>query len=287
MTTSPRRIRLQVAAAPILMVVAALSPLLLMLPVIALPGAKHWFNDPSNLWWATAFMVLLAGMPTVTALLGVRWLTHRCEGRSLRDAGLVWTRRSLELGLLGVLVSAIVVAPTALLLAGTARPFEPDSRPLAVAVVIGLANAFLLQGFPEELVMRGYLMQVLRDRPVTALLTSTGLFGVLHLVSNGGQQNVWERVLYLATPTGFAFCAGALVLACRSLWPAVGIHAGFHVTNLALLVAGRPSESPTIWVVTGLVYVAFGLVALLIWRRRPKSDKGVVDGSVAEVVLDR
>ena len=137
MTTSPRRIRLQVAAAPILMVVAALSPLLVMLPVSALPGAKHWFNDPSNLWWATAFMVLLAGMPTVTALLGVRWLTHRCEGRSLRDAGLVWTRRSLELGLLGVLVSAIVVAPTALLLAGTARPFEPDSRPLAVAVVIG------------------------------------------------------------------------------------------------------------------------------------------------------
>ena len=33
MTTSPRRIRLQVAAAPILMVVAALSPLLVMLPV--------------------------------------------------------------------------------------------------------------------------------------------------------------------------------------------------------------------------------------------------------------
>ena len=107
------------------------------------------------------------------------------------------------------------------------------------------------------------------------------LFGVLHLASNGGQVDLVERIVYLSTPTAFGFAAAALVLCTRSLWPAVGIHAGFHLSTLAAtLLTGREATGPAVWLIAAAVYTAVGGVALAWWLRRPRALRG-------PVVLDR
>lgn len=120
----------------------------------------------------------------------------------------------------------------------------------------------MLQGIPEELVFRGYLMQLLRRHPSLACWVSATLFELIHLISNGGQQNVVDHVLYLAIPFGFGFLAAALVVRFRWVWAAVGIHAGFHVAGIPLQFLGLDAEGRHFWIAAGLVYLLAGLVIL-------------------------
>ena len=82
--------------------------------------------------------------------------------------------------------------------AGMLRGVTPSDTALWIVIVQSLVLGLVVQGFPEELLWRGYLMQTLpwRSRTLIALY-SAGLFGLMHLVSSGGQENVWERILYI------------------------------------------------------------------------------------------
>lgn len=211
-------------------------------------------------------------------VIGTGLLMRFVDRRPLRETGWLWTRSSL--GLLGIGLGISVVIGVGFALVGRGLgvleaveiPWaELTTTAIVLAIIAKLAQAFALQGIPEELVFRGYLMQTLREHPKVALLVSTLFFGVIHLVSAGGQQNLTERFLYLIWPTGFGFCAAALVLRLRSLWPAVGIHAGSHVANLIIQFTGIAVEGPIGWVTVGLLYFLAGGLALIGHQWRPVS----------------
>lgn len=214
--------------------------------------------------------ILTHGLTLTLVVLGVWALMRWGDRRPLREAGWRWTRRSLLFLLLGIAIAVTVVVAAAITLDQTGllrpQPVPGDAgTPLWLLVCFGLSQAFLLQGIGEELVFRGHMMQVLRSRPVLALMVSTGFFTVIHLVSSGGQQNLAERFWYLMIPLGFGFAAGSLALLTRSLWSAVGIHGGFHTGGMICLLLGI-GNGPVLWVAWGVALLLVGAIALVLWR---------------------
>lgn len=252
---------------------------LVQLGYTAIPGVTAAMSDQNNL----PLMLLsnLGGALLVTfAVLGVVALLMRFIDRApLRRIGLVWTRHSLPalgLGLLIVVVLGQAVLWLGVPLGQTQRMALPPNLSIgmiAATIALALIRAFPLQGIPEELIFRGYLMQALAARPRVAVAASAGLFAVIHLVSKGGQQNMVDRLLYLLVPLGFGFLAGALLLRTRSVWSAVGVHAGFHVSNLIGQFAGLAPEGRYFWVTIGLVLLAAGLLVL----RGYRGDRVIID----------
>ncbi len=252
--------------AVVVLLIAIFAPSLLLAPI---PGVREW-NRGLSIEGQVAFGVLFMAGTTIVAALLLVLLARYVDRVRLRDYGCRWDARSLPALLLGIGVSLAVVVPgTALVGAlGWLRPLDAgDDLPMWVTVVRILSLAFLLQGIPEELIFRGYLLTTLRQHgPVVAVWISAVLFGVLHLVSQGGQQNALERVLYLAWPFGFGLAAGALCLVTRSVWSAVGIHAGSHLATFVCTLLGF-GEGPAAWLMIGALYVIVAVATMNRFRR--------------------
>ncbi len=228
-----------------------------------------------------AALAIGPGVVVTAVAVGLTALALRLDGRRrlLDVVGRVGGRRHLLGLLVGLVISFVVVVGVGAVVTATAvTRTNPDltiEGPVALAVIIGLAQAFGLQGIPEELLFRGYLLRSVRLRPWSALLVSAVAFGIIHLVSSGGQQNWGERLLYLAVPTGFALTAGALVLTTGSVASAIGIHGGLHAATLvaSLLAPTFPAlaigEGPAVWLATGAAYALAAVVIMVGWGRSP------------------
>ena len=130
---------------------------------------------------------------------------------------------------------------------------------IVVSVLVVLARSYVFQGIGEEAIMRGYLLQSFSDRPTRAVWVSVIVFTIPHIISRGGQQNVLERVIYLAIPFGFALAATCLCLIMRNVWAGIGIHGGFHLATAIARIVGT-SDGPINWTLTGAFYVVVALV---------------------------
>lgn len=258
----PRRFpaAVRVLLAAIAMVLMAISPLIFVL----VPGFVKTLNESGPVVGivGSTFVSIVC---LLTAVLLVWLLMRYVDRRPMRQTGWSWNSRALPMLLLGTVVAAVLVVVIGGVLdaAGLMRSMEPPDDLWWVTVAIALGQGFLMQGIPEELIWRGYVLQTLRTRAEVSILISAAGFAALHLVSQGGQQNALERVLYLATPFGFAMLAGALVMNTGSLWVACGIHGGFHVGTLISTFLGF-GEGPAFWMTAG---VAFTVIALVIMRR--------------------
>lgn len=120
---------------------------------------------------------------------------------------------------------------------------------------------------PEELPFRGYQLAAWRVPPVVAVVLSALVFTVPHFASRGGQESAVERVLYLAVPFGMGILAGSFVLLTRSVWAAVGVHAGWHTALLVGAIAGF-GNGPVFWVACGAVATTIGAGAMVVAHRR-------------------
>ncbi len=272
----------QVLLCPVLLFAAIYASV----PLLLVPGLERLDRPGTPLLEALAVGVLLV-MNLLTLLIAVGGvaLLARLDGRRrLRDVGWRVDRAGLPLLGLGVLLSAVVVvaAGAPLTVAGALRPMDAGIAgvPLWQVLLVGLSQAFLLQAIPEELIFRGYLLGSLRMRPLPAVLVSGASFAALHLASSGGQQGWGERVAYLAMPLGFGLAAGALSLLTRSLWVAVGIHGGLHVTLLASALLERVDPAlaigngPALWLLAGLGWTIVAAVAMVALARRDGSGDG-------------
>lgn len=258
-----RRLRLLAVVGPVLgLLVALLIPSLLSAWLLPSEPAEPAPGEVVGYVVVQSVVVALLAVGAAALLL-------RVHGLRLRDAGLRWTRTSAAYLLLGIGLAAAVVLAVGLPLTrlGLLRPDAAPELPVWALLIAGVSQAALLQGFPEELLFRGYQMTALRARPVVAVVVSAAVFGSLHLVSDGGQESALERALYLALPFGFAVAAGALMILTRSLWAAVGVHSGLHVGTLIGVFLGV-GNGPWLWVVAGAVYTGVGLVLLLVAHRR-------------------
>ena len=196
-------------------------------------------------------------------------LTRCADHRPLRAAGLTLNRRAASAFLAGTGLAVLITVCLAVVfyalgIGGAPGPRRPDltagGAPVWLVLVFILSRCYVLQGTGEEALMRGYLLQSLSDRPGRAVWISTLAFTSLHLISQGGQQNVADHVFYLATPFGFALAAAYLSLVMRSVWAGVGIHGGLHLGNAIVQMVGLEASGPIVWIVTGAVFSGVGLV---------------------------
>ncbi|MEJ5927582.1 CPBP family intramembrane glutamic endopeptidase [Corynebacterium sp. H128] len=186
------------------------------------------------------------------------------ERRPLSATGMTVHSKWLTGLLLSTALSVVIVVTTRLITTGL---FPEAPREAIDASQFGelswftftifiLGRAFFLQGIPEELLFRGWLFQLLPQRPKITLAFTTAVFTIIHLTSNGGQQSVLDRFLYLMIPLGFGLLAGVLVLATGNFWHAVGIHGGFHIGTVLAAVVLPETMVSVDWVIIGAGYIA-------------------------------
>lgn len=174
---------------------------------------------------APPLLIFVSESISTTMVLLATWIMARVEHRPFGGFGLgdrTWLPRllgGLAVGFVAISVLiGILWAAHLLVLHG---PVLAASQALRYGV--SWAAAFLLVGFFEELLLRGYLLQTLA-RGIgffwSALLLSA-LFGFSH-VNNHGESPVG---LFSAAAVGFVFCLS--IWYTRSLWWAIGAHAAW------------------------------------------------------------
>lgn len=210
--------------------------------------------------WATSSLPMAVSL-TVTGLgmsasaLGLVHLLRRHVDRGTLKDVVTFDRTTLPLLLLGIVIAAAVaVTGGAISVWLGFADWSLDTTALAeiglpTVIAVAVASTLLTQGFPEELVFRGYMFANLRDTPWAAVAVTSLIFGSIHVVSNGGATTLGERVVYAVMATGF----GLMLAACRTvtgtLWLGVGFHAG-HNAFVRMFVAEHPAAFSEAWLVT-------------------------------------
>lgn len=273
----PLGIGLRSLAAIAILVVANLAVVPFTAVLSAVPGLRELGSELS---WATlGIYACLGSVMWGTAVL-LAWLWVRfVERRRLADIGLRFTPSSALWLLLATLAAMGVVLGTAAVLPSTGPAPSPEQvaeqGPFLMVLLMMLIPAFLVQGFPEELLFRGMLLSAMRSRPVLAVAVATLSFTIIHLVSNGWQQTLGDRFLFLVMPFGFSLFATALLVWTRSLWAAVGVHGGMHLgTNFSQLLP--PTDPALSWTVAGVVFAVLGVAILAVLLKR---GRGIPDGA--------
>nr|WP_167147620.1 CPBP family intramembrane glutamic endopeptidase [Actinomyces sp. ZJ308] len=263
---------LRVAIAVGVMFACALTPALLkQIPAIQAFAMAH--ENPDGVLESievSACVLLIHGSATLLALALCGLLRRTLDrGRRVR-LGLEINRHVL-LWLAGMVLAALVVDLAAagfVQVLGVAGGEQPASTgPAWLVAVESFSIAFLLQGIPEEIIWRGWLFSSLGERRFAAVASVLG-FTALHLFSQGGQQNLLERITYLALPCGFAITALIVRFISGSTWAAIGVHGGFHVVNYYVSGSLRLPGGSVTWILQGLLWAAVGLLILAVHRRR-------------------
>lgn len=139
---------------------------------------------------------------------------------------------------------------------------EPLADLDSTSLLIGVAVSGTIAPFAEELVFRGYLLNLWMQRwgVVPGVLLSSAYFGILH-----GHGAIMAGV------AGIFFAL--LYLRLRSLWPGTLLHA-LHNTvagplGVALFVHKSRADATTLsgWIPETLLAVAFIPLVILFWRR--------------------
>lgn len=261
----PRRWRWIVRA--LIVMVLMLGNYILYVPTLAALGP--WFSQQNTAVQSIVY-VLIALLVPATAIAFIALLMRFVDRRPLRETGLFFDKGSIPAFLIGAVPTAVIVLVSAFALnaAGLVRPAEPSQAQAWVKVIMVITMGLIVQGFPEELLWRGYLMQTLpwHNRWGVAAF-SAALFGSMHVISSGGQEGAVERyLLYPLAAMAFAFLAAALYQLTGQLWAAVGVHAGMHFATGYTEYIGLGS-GPVRWLVEGVCYVAIA-VAVLVWIDR-------------------
>ena len=269
LTVSGKVLRIVIAVA--MMFACALTPALLkQIPAIQSFALAH--ENPDDLLESFAVgscVLLIYGAAVVLALILCYVLGRTLDRGRHVSVGLRIDRRAL-LWLVGMILAALVVDLVvasmlhALGLAGGDQPV-PQGPPWLM-IVEPFSIAFLLQGIPEEVIWRGWLFSSLGETRFAAVSSVLG-FTALHLLSQGGQQNLFEHLTYLALPCGFAVTALIVRMISGSTWAAIGVHGGIHVANDVLSDRLHLPSGSITWVLQGLLWAVVGLLILVFHRR--------------------
>ena len=171
---------------------------------------------------------------TIAALIAITTSVylarHRFDKRSFTSLGLVWSRRAIldllaGIGITGLVMGAIYVAEVSL---GWLR-FEGFSwqidKPVAIGGSLLLYLAiYILVGWQEELLIRGYWLQNLSEGLGSSwgVLLSSWVFAVLHAFN----PNSSAVAVFMLVASGL-FLAGGY-LRTRQLWLPIGLHIGWN-----------------------------------------------------------
>jgi len=125
--------------------------------------------------------------------------------------------------LAGAVVFSVIVGLAALF--GVYHITGGGSWSSFVTILVGMG---LMPGFREELLFRGVLFRFLEEfgGSWTALLLTSALFGLAHLMNQGA---TWFSSFAIAVEAGILL--GAVYMLTRNLWMAMGLHAAWNFTQ--------------------------------------------------------
>ena len=218
-------------------------------------------------------------LPSIALLLSLGVVTSRIHHRPLRSlvaAGrrVRWRRILSAFGLWLLLSVAFEIAAFLALPQNYHWNFDPARFwPLLLVSVLLIP----LQSTAEELLFRGYLLQLMGTkfaRPWLGLLTVSLLFGLSH-AANPEMQEFGSA--FLALYVGVGLVLGLLTLMDQGLELAIGLHAANNL-YAALLVSfpGSVLETPTlvkmseypVSLMVAIWFVSAAVFALIMGRRR-------------------
>jgi len=168
-------------------------------------------------------LVIITGLYTIA----YTWaFIHIVDRKRLRTLGLYlrpgWSLDFLKGGGLAVLVLGVIFAFSLLVgsirVEGFARPAPEGSG--VVAYLVGALVAFLVVGFYEELMFRGYVLQRLNERVGrgVAIVVSSLIFALMHGANPGAD---WFGIF---NTTIIAVILSVLYFRTGSLWMPIGFH---------------------------------------------------------------
>lgn len=215
-----------------------------------------------SLEWTANYFSLVLGLLIASLLM------TRLEGRPMASLGLNGHASLLKELALGILLACLTMIPVIIVISF----FDPhipirflqgrystitDWLTLGGGIMLGLL--ILLGALFEELTFRGYpfqtLMSVLGRWPT--ILVTSGIFGVVHTTTHGVSAWIGAGILGL-------FMA-LLYLRSKSLWVAVGFHAGVNgvmVTSVILGLIFPQGELEENWLFPGMTSVMVLILAL-------------------------
>ena len=109
-------------------------------------------------------------------------------------------------------------------------------EPAGSASIAAITALLVVAAYFEELVMRGYLLQILGRRFVMLGLAVTSvLFAALHLANPGAHSDPLATLLIVGNIAAAGLLMGTAFLRSQDLWWPVGIHLGWNWTQGVLL----------------------------------------------------
>lgn len=251
--------------------------LLAMVSMIVLsivPGMIAYFGAKA-LGAPEALATPLAHAATFVAyLFAVRALRHSFEGDPDTYLAAGWDGgRALRSVVIGLLAGAVIVGipQLAAVVSGTIQigGLAMQGADLWLRVLQIITVSFLLQGFTEEFLWRGYLVTTLMSRwsPAVAAVISAVGFGVMHVVSGGSGETFESKAMYALAAIGMGLTAAGLRLVTGSTWAAIGFHTGWHLTTRVpgLWTATVIRDAPA-WAehVVGFVEIIVGVLLIAV-----------------------
>jgi membrane protease YdiL (CAAX protease family) len=233
----------------------------------------------ATVWLPPVISHAAAGLGVTASALALVFLLRRhADRRPWSGIDLTLDRAAIPHLLFGIMLVTIVTTVSA---AATVQLGFADwgwsadaTKDLAeqgvVSTIIMIAMSTLLaQGFPEEVVFRGYMFRNLgATLPLWATVISSSLiFGSMHVFSSSGATTLSERLLYMVVATGL----GLILAACRtvsgSLWLGIGFHGGYDAFNGRFIRLHQSAFIPASLIVLGvLIAVAAFIITVRQWR---------------------
>jgi uncharacterized protein len=203
---------------------AAYNILLLCVAIPVFVPALLLGVSPDTLWLSVAIQVIVT---TPTVFLARRFLDHR----TITSMGLKFNRNAVFDLLAGIgitlilmgLIFSVEFASGWMTFDGFA--WQTESIFSVVVSMLGMVFLFILVGWNEELLFRGYRLQNLQDglSPVWAILLSSAWFGVVHLANPNATFisaiGILLAGIFMAYP----------VLRTGQLWLSIGLHIGWNL----------------------------------------------------------
>ena len=257
---------LRLVLAVVILVVADLSSTLpLLIPWVKAARRQAVGHGNASIALFCVVTLICVTLTTLVACASVWFLCRYLDKMPFSIVDLRLTSRGV-LWFFSMIAAACIIFATTMgivHLAGVKGISEDSSGDTWWAnIILAFGLGFLLQAIPEEIIFRGWFIPSLGNTKLAVAL-SVVTFGAIHIVSQGGQQNLVERFIYLIMPLGFAFSAAIVRLASHSVWAAIGVHGGLHISGTIMFFLPNES-SPLQWTLLGVLWVLVGIIVN--WR---------------------
>ncbi len=181
----------------------------------------------------------------VVYLLCAYFFTKKVDGQPLKVLELSITKKNFRGFVFSLLLTAFIIFSGSVIskilfhdetfkLRGTVNFIG-----IVVTLILFFIESFIKQGFPEELIFRGYIVQTLRTKynTIATMVISVGLFTLMHAVHiliEGFEYGL--LVMFYAF--SFACLAYLLKYLFGTTWAAVAVHGGVHMTRMTIMLIG-------------------------------------------------